>query len=117
MAEQTNRVTVKVNGDAIRSKPGASVKIGGIDRTDSDMTDQGQFYFKPKWVRSEIKVTLIHMSDTDLAALRDSENVTVTWEPHAGKTYTMANAVCAEVGELKDGECEITFFGDPAKGG
>lgn len=114
--QQTSKVTVKVDGDAIRSKAGsASAKPGGLYRTETEMTDQGVFLYKEKWVPSEIKVTLMNVADSDIIALRDSKDVTVTYEPDVGKVLTMANAVCTEIGELKDGEVEITFQGDPLK--
>lgn len=114
--QQTSKVTVKVDGDSIRSKAGsASMKPGGLYRTENEMTDQGGFVFKEKWIPAEIKVTLIHVADSDIIKIRDSKDVTVTYEPDVGKTYTVANAVCTEIGELKDGEVECSFAGDPAK--
>lgn len=114
--QQTSKVTVKVDGDSIRSKAGSSsMTLGGLYRKDKEMTDQGVFMFKEKWQEGEIKTTLMHVADSDLIKIRDSKNVTVTYETDTQVTYTMANAVCAEVGELKDGEVEITFNGDPIK--
>jgi hypothetical protein len=114
--QQTSKVTVKVDGDSIRSKAGSSsAKLGGLYRTETESTDQGTFVYKEKWIPSEIKTTVIHVADTDLIKIRDSKDVTVTYEPDVGKTLTMANAVCTEVGELKDGECEVTFQGDALK--
>lgn len=114
--QQTGKVTVKVDGDSIRSKAGtSSVKPGGLYRTDNEMTDQGTFVYKEKWIPSEVKTTLIHVADSDIVKILKTKDATVTWEPDVGKKFTIANAVCTEIGELKDGEVEITFMGDPAK--
>jgi len=113
---QTSKVTVKVDGDAFRSKAGSSsLKIGGLYRTETEMTDQGVFLYKEKYVPSELKTTVMHVADTDLIKIRDSKDVSVTYETDTGAVYTITNAVCTEIGDLKDGEVECSFQGDAAK--
>jgi Phage tail tube protein len=113
MSQQTGKVTVKVSGSSLRSKEGASIQLGGIDR-DGDMTDQGEFYFKEKYAKSEVKATLIHCSDSDLVKLRKAKNIPLTFACDSGTVYTVAGAVVATIGELKSGEVEVTFMGPPA---
>jgi hypothetical protein len=88
--------------------------MGGIQRP-GDMTDQQTFYYKEKSVPGVIKATMIHMADTDLIGVRDFKEGIVTFNCDTGVVYTMSNAVCSELGELSDGEVEVTFMGDPLK--
>lgn len=116
MAQATGRVKVAVNGSSFRSAPGASIQIGGVQR-DADATDQGQVYFREKIVPSMVKCTLVHFSDTDMVALRDLKSTTVTYECiDTGRVFTVANAFVMTVGDLANGQVEVTFGGDPAKG-
>jgi hypothetical protein len=108
----TGRVKVKIDGELLRSKPGASIQIGGVKRTPVPL-DVG-FDHKEEPVPAEVKCTLSHVGATDLRAIRAFENGTVTYETDNGPVYTVPNAYCADMGELKDGEVEVTFGGDPA---
>jgi hypothetical protein len=112
--QQTGRVTVKVNGEQKRSKPGASAQMGGVQR-EGAMTDQGVFYYKETIVPAVVKATMPHCSDTDLLAIRENKDVTVQYTTDTGVVLTMGNAVFAQAGELQNGEVEITWTGDPLK--
>ena len=111
--QNTGRVKVKMDGDVLRSKPGASLQIGGTKR-EAVPNDQGTVDFKESTAPAEVKCTLVHVATTDLDAIRDYSNGTVQFETDTGVAYTMPNAFCSDIGELKDGEVEVTFGGDPA---
>lgn len=112
--DQTSRVTVKLDGESLRSKPGASIKIGGETRT-GFMTDQGDLITQEKLEPCEINAVMPHLADTDLPALRALKGFTAIYETDTGVVYTVANAAVAEVGELKDGDVPIKIIGKPAK--
>jgi hypothetical protein len=119
MSQQTSRVTVKMDGDTIRSKAGSSsIKFGGatVEESDVTSTDQGLTVWKEKFMPGMISTTLVHLADSDLLALLAKREITVTYETNTGVTYTMANAVALQPGELKDGECDVTFAGDAVTG-
>jgi hypothetical protein len=111
---QTGRVTVKVDGDQLRSKPGATAQMGG-PRRPVEMSDQGETVYKENLIPGMIKCTMIHCADTDLVALRNMINGTVQYETDTSVMYTMAGAVTSEIGDLSNGEVEVTFMGDPLK--
>ena len=115
MSQQTGRVTVKVAGAALSSSAGgASIQVGGPEREDS-LSDQGEYFYKEKLIPSEIKATLKHCVSLDVIALRKAKNVPVTFVCDDGTVYTVADAVCKSVGEVKsDGEVEVVFGGPPA---
>jgi uncharacterized protein YacL len=110
----SGRATIKLEGEALRSKPGSSMQIGGIQR-EFDVTDQLQAYFRERGTVAMIKVTVIHASDTELVKLRDWKDGTCTFETDTGRVYTIANAAVANVGDLSNGEVEVTLMGDPAE--
>lgn len=111
--QSTSRVTIKLDNDQLRSKPGASLQGGGLNR-DFDMTDQLESYFKEKGIPAMIKATLIHVADTDMAKLRNWKNGTAYYTTDTGHVYTISNAATASLGDLSNGEVEITIGGDPA---
>lgn len=113
MADQTGRVTVKLDGDALRSKPGASIDIGGL-ASEEMMTDQGLFVAKQEWRPSIVECVIVHMGDTDLVALRNTKEITLTFHTDTGVTYTVANARIKNPPKLENGECPLTFVGSPA---
>jgi Phage tail tube protein len=114
MAQQTGRVTIKLDNETLRSKGGASLQIGGIRRA-FDATDQMESYYRESVIPAQIKCTMPHMSDTDLIRLRDWKNGTAHFTTDSGHTYTVANAAVAEIGDLANGDVDVTIGGDPAE--
>lgn len=108
------RATVKLDGKALRSKPGASIQLGGY-RREYALTDQREGYYTETEVPAEVKCTMPHMSDTDLVALRNFKNGTVQFITDHKRVYTVPNACFGEMGEVTNGEVEVTFRGEPAK--
>lgn len=113
MSQQTGRVTIVLDGEQLRSQPGASLQIGGIQRT-GDVTDQGEFYYQEKGVPAQIKCSMPHMADTDLVKLR-SWRGTAQFRCDSGAEFTVSKAVTAEVGDLADGKVDVTIMGSPVK--
>lgn len=109
----SGRATIKLDSDALRTKPGSSLQIGGIVR-EFDVTDQLQSYFRERGIVAVIKGTVVHASDTELIKLRDWKNGTCTFETDTGRVYTVSNAATASIGDLSGGEVELTIMGDPA---
>lgn len=113
MSQATGRVTIKIGSEALRSKAGASINVGGINR-DFDVTDQLESYYREKGTVATIKATMPHFADTDLLKLRNMKNFTAFFETDTGHLYTVAKAAVANVGDLANGEVEVTIMGDPA---
>lgn len=114
MAQVTGRVTIKLGSESLRSKTGAVLNIGGIQR-EFDVTDQLESYYREKGSVSTIKATIPHMSDTDLIKLRNFKNGTAYYETDTGHLYTVSQASLATIGDLSNGEVEVTIMGDPAQ--
>jgi Phage tail tube protein len=114
MGQVTGRVTIKLGSESLRSKAGATLNIGGITR-EFDVTDQLESYYIEKGTVATLKATMPHMSDTDLIALRNFKNGTAYYETDTGHLYTIPNASIATIGDLSNGEVEVTVMGDPAQ--
>lgn len=115
MAKLTGIVTVKVNGSPLRSKPGASLKVGGkIKKAESDANGfigHSVEEIKP----AEVKCTLLHAGDTDLITLQNIEDATVVFETDTGQSYLVRGAATEGEVEMKGKEVDITFTGQPAE--
>lgn len=109
--QQTGRVTISLDGTQHRSKPGASINIGGVERK-WDATDQGEAYFQEKSIPAMLKFTLVHMTDSDLLALQKFKNGTAQYITDTGRTYTISGAAVSKVGDLQNGEAEVELGGD-----
>jgi len=113
MPQATGRVTIKVDGEVLRSREGASLQTGGIVRTPLT-TDQGKVYYTETTQPSEITATLIHTADTDVVGFRSKRDVTVSFETDTGAGWAVANAFVTEVGEISGGEFTVSLAGPPA---
>ncbi len=113
MSQASGRATIKLDSDTLRSKPGASLQTGGINR-EYDVTDQLESYYRERPVPAQIKCTIVHMTDTDIIKLRNWKDGTAYFETDTGTLYTVPKAGVASLGDLVNGEVEVTIMGDPA---
>ena len=112
--QQTGRVTIKRDGSAFRSKPGAKIDPGGVKRT-PEKTDQGVTMYKEENVPPMVECTIMHTSDLDILDLSNAKDWTLTFQTDTGVTYTIANAFTVEPVSMQNGECPVKFSGDNAK--
>lgn len=112
MSQKTGRVTIELDGDSLTSQPGATIQLGGIEKT-GEMSDQSSFHYTESEIPAEIIATIIHVADTDLIAIRAFSGV-ATYKTDTGVTYSVAEAQCANLAELGGGVVRATFIGRPA---
>lgn len=113
MAQATGRVTIKLNGDVLRSRNGASIQTGGIIR-EPLTTDQGAIFYREDITPAVIVATIVHLADTDIQALRSFRDFTLAFETDTGDGWSISNAFVTEVGELSAGEFQLTINGNIA---
>lgn len=116
MAQVTGIVKVKVNGKLVRSKQGAKLMTGGIERT--PVVASGALVgYAEKFVPATIECTLAHTADTKVDELNKLVEATVIFETDTGKRFTIGAAFTTNPGELSDGEGDLTLkmAGNPAK--
>ena len=113
MAQVTGIVKIFVNGSLQRSKEGATLDMGGKER--SDVVGHAVYGYTEKVVASACKFTLAHTADTDLAELNDMVGATLKFETDVGISYLITNAFMIKpcsLGSGGDVSCEM--HGEPA---
>lgn len=106
---------IKIDGNTYRTKPGASIKFGGIERK-PQYGDGRLIGYAEEPVAAEVSGTLTHTGDTDVQALVDSSNVTLVFQCDSGPNYIVREAFLTTPPTLTGGEGELTveFTGQPA---
>lgn len=114
MAKVTGIVKIYLDGELHRSKPDATLNVGGITKT--AQVGHRLYGFSEEVTPSEVSFTLSHMADTDLITLRSFEG-TLRFECDTGVTYVISNATVTEPPELSGGggDVSVTIMGDPAE--
>lgn len=113
MSQVTGIVKLYVDGDLKRSKPGASISVGGKKR--EAVSGHSVYGFVEEVVESEIECTIAHMSDDDAVAMSNLTNVTVTFEADTGQKYTVKDAWTSEPCKVQSGgDMSLKMKGPPA---
>jgi len=99
---------VSVNGAMLRSKEGAKLKVGGMERV-AVVSNGKVIGYTEKAVPAEIDCTVAHTADTDLLAMSKFKDATVTFETDTGKTYTIPKAFTTEPCELSGGSGDVSL--------
>ena len=113
MAQVTGIVKIFLSGALQRSKEGASLELGGKERT--AVTGHSVYGYSEKVVASKVAFDLAHTSDTDLIEINDMVKETVKFETDTGITYLITNAFTTKPCTVKGGgDCSVEMSGDPA---
>jgi hypothetical protein len=108
MTQVTGRVFIALNGQRIRSKEGASLETGGVER-EAQTSDAGVDGYGEKTAVPKVECKINHTADTSLKALQDFRDGTLVFETDTGKVYTLTDAWCAKPPKLTKGEVDLTF--------
>lgn len=115
MAQVTGIVTVKVDGDMVRSKAGASIDLGGYERT----TQKGHsiYGYSEELMPSIVSFTLAHVGKDDLIGLQSKVDSTLQFDTDTGDSYIVRNAFSSKTAVLTGGEGDVAFeyMGHPAE--
>ena len=108
MPKTTGIVKIHIDGKLVRSKDGATLETGGMERTLH--VGHGVVYgasekFKP----SLLECTLVHMADTDVIALNKLAGVVARFESDVGTTYLLNNMYTTEPCKVSGGEGEVSL--------
>jgi len=117
MAKFLGRATITVDGIELQSKPGASIDIGGPKRSPITL-DSGAVGFSEEPMPSQVDCEIVMDKDTRLAAMRDWDDVTISFACDTGQRYIIANAFSLNPPKAtaKDGGAiPLTFNGPPAQ--
>ena len=108
--------TIKVNGQAIQSYPGAKLDPGGTVR--NPRTGHKYHGFSASEKESTLECTIDLTADVSIDEIRGWDDVTISFETDIGKSYVINNASHAGPPPITDGsdsQVELSFFGPPAE--
>lgn len=108
MAQVTGRVFISLNGARIRSKEGASLEMGGIER-EASISDAGVDGYMEKVTAPKVDCKISHTAQTKLITLQGFTG-TLTFETDSGRVYTLTEAWCAKPPKLEKGEVTLEFM-------
>lgn len=108
MTQVTGRIFIALNGQSIRSKEGASLEVGGVDR-EAQTSDSGVDGYAEKVVPPKVECKVNHTADTSVTAFRDFKDGTLTFQTDTGRIFTLTGAWCATPPKMDKGEISLTF--------
>lgn len=114
MAQVTGIVKVFVNGTLQRSKPGATLDMGGVER--EAVKGHSVYGYKETVMESTCTFTIAHLADVSLEDLAATVDATLRFECDSGVTYLVTNAFVSKTLKISesDGQVEVEMMGDPA---
>lgn len=110
MSQYTGRATVTINGRRLRSKEGAKLNVGGIER-DPAMSDSGVDGYTEKFTNPQVDCSINHSRDISLKSIQDFKDGTLLFETDSGSVFTIKDAWCAKAPEMSKGEVSLVFQG------
>jgi hypothetical protein len=117
MGKKLGKAIIKIDGQVLESMPGASLDIGGSERTTLVGQNEVQGFFEtPKQSRLECEISV--GTETRLDAMRGWDNVTASFECDTGQQYVIQGAWLLNTLALKaaeGGRVELQFEGPPAE--
>ncbi|SAI74567.1 phage tail tube protein [Bordetella ansorpii] len=111
MPQVTGRVYISVGGRRLRSKPGATLDIGGVSRT-AVTSDSGVDGYTEATTAPVVNCTISHTADISLAELGAITDETLRFQTDTGVGFTIRSAWCASPPVLgAGGEVTLVFNG------
>lgn len=112
MAQVTGTVFVLIDGALLQSKPGASIEMGGFNRT-AVMANGVVIGFSEEPVEATISATLAHTFGLKINSIRDFKDGTLVFTTDTGTIYVVSGAFASTTGTLTGGEgdYEVEFKG------
>lgn len=108
MTQIAGKVFVTINGQRLRSKEGANLETGGIER-EAVISDSGVDGFMEKHTAPKVECKVSLTNDVRLADLQAFKDGTLVFETDTGRTYTLINAWNAKPPKLEKGEVSLEF--------
>lgn len=106
MTQFAGRVFISINGSRQRSKSGAKLNVGGVERTAVE-TDVGVVGYTEKTKAPTVEFTIVMGKDTDLVTLASLVDSTVVFETDIGVSYVVKDAFITDPPDFTGGDGEI----------
>ncbi|WP_454908383.1 phage tail tube protein [Variovorax gossypii] len=110
MPTVTGRVFISVNGQRIRSREGATLETGGINRT-AATSDAGVDGFTEAVAVPQVDCEVNHTANTSLDALHSVVDGVLTFETDTGRIYTLNGATSTTPPKLSKGVVTLQYQG------
>lgn len=107
MAKVTGRIFISINGQRLRSKEGASLETGGIER-EAAISDAGVDGYMEKITAPKVDCKISHTDQTRMSDIQAFTG-TLTFETDTGRIYTLREAWNAKPPKLDKGEITLEF--------
>lgn len=104
------KVFLTINGQRLRSKEGASLEMGGIER-EAVISDSGVDGFMEKFTAPKVDCKVSLTNDIKMADLQAFKDGTLVFETDTGRVYTVTGAWNAKPPKLEKGEVSLEFGG------
>lgn len=108
MTQIAGKVFLTINGQRLRSKEGASLETGGVER-EPVISDSGVDGFTEKETAPKVDCKISLTSDIKLKDLQAFKDGTLIFETDTGRAYTLTGAWCAKPPKLEKGEVSLEF--------
>lgn len=102
------KVFLAVNGQRLRSKEGAKLEMGGIER-EAVISDSGVDGFMEKHSAPKVECKISLTPDIRLADLQAFKDGTLIFETDTGRVFTLTDAWNAKPPTLEKGEVSLEF--------
>ena len=102
----TGIVILRIDGRSIRSKEGAKLDMGGFER-EPEYADGQLIGFSRKPVAAMVSATLVHTGVSDLPALNELEDGTLTFECDSGPIFTVNGVFATKPPSITGGKGEV----------
>lgn len=106
------RATITCNGKRLRSKPGATLNLGGTGRTPEPL-DDGSVGYAEATTAPELSCTVPLTADLGVQELRDLVDANVVFESDTGKSWVIREAFIVDTVSV-GADVTLKFSGQPA---
>ena len=115
MAKILGIAKIHVGSELLRSKEGASITLGGYER--SEVAGYEVYGYSEKVVGSQVTCTLAHTNDLSLDELRQTTDAVIRFECDNGTVYVVEHAYMSTTPQVTAGNGDVAceFRGAPAR--
>lgn len=107
------RATINYNGKRLRSKPGATLNLGGTSRTPEPL-DDGSVGYAEATAAPELSCTVPLTADLSVQELRDLIDANVVFESDTGKGWVIREAFTVDTVSV-GADVTLKFSGQAAE--
>ena len=110
MSQIAGKAYITINGKRLRSKEGAKLNTGGIQR-EPQSSDSGVDGYTEKHSVPQVDCMINLTPDISLQEIQNFKDGTLTFETDIGKIFTLKDAWCANPPEVTKGVVTLVFQG------